>query len=1019
MKKIQLFLIVLLVGIQATMAQSVQVSGKVTYADDGAPVIGATINVKGTSVATLSDVNGEYKLTIPTKDSKIIVVTYTGLLTQEIQTPTSGVYNVVLATDALNADEVVVTGYGNVSRKNYAGAAAVVSTAALKDVPSVSVADRLAGNVAGLTVTSTSGQPGSAESIRIRGMGSINAGNSPLVVVDGVPITTGSASTFSYAEAGNSMLATINPADIESMTVIKDAAAASLYGSRAANGVVVITTKRGSAGKTRFNVKANVGFSDMAVNWRPTLGGAARKEVLHLGLVNQGLYEKNMTEAQAKAYADTQLGTSADAPWSGYTDWRKLIFRQGLNQNYEISAQGGNEKTKFYTSLGYTDTKGITQNQGYSRISGNINLEHKSGIFTLNASSRFSSIAQEVNSEGGSYSSPFMFTAATGSPTDYPYNQDGSINTTVGFVGIRNALANPIWNRELNYDKSNITRSMNMISGQLDLFKGFAIKETLSYDFNYIENEVWWDPRSNDGRTAKGVMQKYNMTMNTLTSQTMASYNRLFADVHSLSVLAAFEIEDYKQSEFYASGTGYPTYKKPEIANASVQSSSTYLSSSALMSVVAKADYTYDNRIYVGASFRRDGSSRLSPETRWGNFWSASAFWRISNEKWFKDGGVSRVLTDARIRASYGENGTQPAEYYKWIGTYAFGYNYAGSPGSAENLIPNPELRWEKNMSTNFGIDLTFIDRITLGIELYNRDTKDLIMEEPISQTTGFATTLKNIGSMNNKGIEFEISALAIQTKDINWTIKLNMSHNKNKIVKLGEDQDEILDGNWNHRIGHSYYSFWTREYAGVDPATGLESYYKNTQNADGTINREVTTDYTKVQRIIYDNVDPVVAGGLSSNFSYKWLDFGFTFTYSLGGHALNSDNIGNGNGSTSNYNGQLPEYYQIDQMWKKPGDIASLPKFQAGSIGAIGSSRYIVSTDYLRLKNITLGFSAPKSWLKKLTIEKLRIYASASNLFTIKDKACTFDPEVPIGAVVSYQAPQLRMVNFGLEIGF
>lgn len=1031
MKKLQLFLIVLLVGIQAAFAQSVQVAGRITYADDGAPVIGATISVKGSSqIATLSDVNGDYKLTIPANLSKVIVVSYTGLVAQQINTPTSGDYNVTMNVDALQAEDVVVTGYGNISRKNYAGSAAVVSTEKLKDVPTVNVADRLAGSVAGLTITSTSGQPGSAESIRIRGMGSINAGNDPLIVLDGIPVSSGSAKTaFDYSKAGNSLLATINPNDIETMSVIKDAAAASLYGSRAANGVIVITTKKGKAGKTRFNVKANVGFSDMAINWRPTLDGDARRAVLELGLFNFAKYSNGKSDDESTTYASNEINKYAAKPWNGYTDWRKLMLRQGLNQNYEVSAQGGNDKTKFFASLGYTDQKGIVYNQDYQRISGSVNVDHKSGILTLNASSRLSMTKQSVIGEGSGFASPYFFLAATGSPSDYPYNEDGSINTTVGFVGSSTsgssaALNNPLWEREINYDKSNLTRSFSHLSAQLDLFKGFALKQTLGYDYTFSKQSVWWDPRSNNGRTAGGVMQIYDATMSTFTSQTMASYNRLFADVHSFQVLAAWEVENYEETELYASGTGYPTYKKPELANASDTDSQSWISSSALMSVIAKVDYTYDNRIYVGASYRRDGSSRLAPDSRWGDFWSASAFWRISNEKWYQNGGIKNVLTDARIRASYGENGTQPNKLYSWIGTYTYGYNYAGNPGAAENLIPNPELRWEKNLSTNIGIDLTFIDRITLGVDLYNRDTKDLILEQPISMTTGFDKTLRNVGAMNNRGIEATISAVAVQTKDINWTIGLNLAHNKNKLVSLNQGANEIIEGSLIHRVGYSYYSFWTRNYAGVDQATGSESWYTNKPEYDqqGNItgySKEITTDYAKADRVLIDNMNPYLTGGLNSQFNYKWLDFGFTFTFSVGGHAMDNGTLGQANGATTMYTRQVPQWYDIDKMWKKPGDIAELPKFQYGATGAIGSDRYMVSTDYLRLKNITLGFSAPKEWTRKLSIEKIRIYASASNLFTVKDKNCSFDPEVPVDGLVVYSAPQMRTITFGIEIGF
>lgn len=1025
MKKTQLFLIMLLVGIQATFAQSVQVNGKVTYADDGSPVIGATINVKGSAIATATDVNGNYKITIPTKNDKVLVFKALGLETQEVATPTTGTYNVELKSEALTASDVVVTGYGNVSRKSYGGSAAVISTAKLQDVPSVSVQSRLAGAVPGLTVTSASGQPGSVESVRIRGMGSINAGNEPLYVLDGIPIQTGNASGFgdSYGESGNSMLAALNPSDIESMTVIKDAAAASLYGSRAANGVIVITTKKGVAGKTRFNVKADVGFSDMAINYRPTLDGQQRRDILYLGFQNYAKYNQGMTnQAAIDAFANGNINDFAAKPWSGYTDWRDVLLRNGLNQNYEISAQGGNEKTRFYTSLSYTNQKGITYEQEYKRITGRVNLDHKAGILTLNASSLFSSVNQRVNSEGTAFSNPIMMLGMTVSPTEYVYNEDGSINLDPdAFPAIGGGLANPVWEREINYNKESMIRSLSNISAQLDIVKGFAIKQTLSYDYIHSGSSAWWDPRSNNGEASQGVMQRTSIVNSRLNSQTMASYNNVFNDVHNLSALVAFEAEANKEDYLYANGNGYPSYQKPEIENAATTSASSSLAQSTLLSWVGKLDYTYDNRYYVGGSFRSDGSSRLSPENRWGNFWSVSAYWRLSQEHWWKDGGINTVLTEAKIRASYGENGTQPSNWYDWMGIYSYGYNYNGMPGSAEKRVNNPDLSWERNLSTNVGFDVTFIDRISLSFDWYNRETKDLILAQPVSQTTGFATTLKNVGAMRNRGFEIDLRATAIQTRDVQWILGLNIAHNNNTLISLNDGTNEMVStasSNIIHRVGESFYSYNLYEYAGVDAATGNESFYLNTVNEDGTINRGTTTNPAKAQRVITGNAQPTITGGITSQFSYKWLDFGFTFTYSLGGSAFDNASWIQSNGGTYNYIGNVPDYYKIEDTWQNPGDNASLPKFQYGSV-ATRSSRWQVSTDHLRLKNVTLGFSAPKAWTDKMTIQKLRIFASASNLFTIKSKDLYFDPETRVDGLVTFQSPALRTITFGIEVGF
>ncbi|MEG0032833.1 MAG: SusC/RagA family TonB-linked outer membrane protein, partial [Mucinivorans sp.] len=1003
-------------------AQSMSVSGKVTYADDGTPVIGAQVMVKGMrGVGTLTDVNGAYKITIPAAaPEKVIVASFLGLQPQERAISSNGqVVNFALVTNTQELESVIVTGYGSVSKKEYTGSATSVKSDRTKDVPAMSFESRLAGAVSGVQITSASGAPGALSSVRIRGMGSINAGNEPLYVIDGIPVFSGDANTLKVTsdanDNGNSVLSTLNPNDIESMTVIKDAAAASLYGSRAANGVVVITTKKGSSGKVRFNAKADVGVTDMAINYRPTLDGDARRSLLLLGMENFKTYSYPDWAQDPSVPVDNNewIKDYATMPWNGeWTDWNKELFRTGVNQNYEVSASGGNAKTRFYASMSYTDVQGITKQAEYKRLTGRVNVNHKQGNFTFDASTLISSVNQSYNEEEFGYSSPLANAKWFVGPQDYVYNKDGSFNLTHGFGTIGGGGANPIYNNEINFNKSDVFRSFSNISAQYEFVKGFTAKQVLSYDYTQSHNVVWWDPRSNNGAGAGGVNQTVDNNFATFVSQTQLAYANVF-NGHSINVLASYETEKTSDRNLYAAGLNYPSYLLPDIDNAAEKDAGGSKSTETLISWVARADYNYAGRYYVGASFRRDGTSRLSPDSRWGNFWSVSGSWRMSNENWWKNGGINTVLTEAKLRASYGVNGTRPNNWYGYLGTFGYGYNYDGNPGSSENRIPNPNLKWEQNYALNVGVDLSFIDRINLSVDFYNRDTKDLIMDKQISQTTGFATTLQNVGSMNNMGVEIDLNAIAIQRNGVEWNVGINLSHNKNTLTKLDGIQDQMVDARWLHKVGMPYYSFFLLKSAGVDPATGLEQYYVDPDKGDYS----TTTDGGKAKKAIVGSWEPKVQGGITSNFKWSFIDFSFTFTYSLGGLAV--DNLGATLSDGGNYTGAIPTSMDINKMWKKPGDVAELPMFTYENPNVYTSSRFLMSTDHLRLKNITIGFTTPKKWFGNSGFEGIRLYVAANNLFTIKDKNLNVDPETPVGGIVGMRTPPLRTVSLGLEIKF
>ncbi len=1014
-RKLMTFLALFFTGIGFVMAQT-QVRGTVVD-EKGEPIIGANIRLKSNPQrGAATDFDGKFTISAPENDK--LIVSYIGFITQEVAVKST--LNIVLKADTELLDEVVVTGYGTIRKSSFTGAAATIDTEKLKDVPVSNLSDKLAGNISGVQINNISGQPGAVESIRIRGMGSINAGNNPLYVIDGVPMLTGDISGFGYSDAGTSILSTLNPNDIESMTVIKDAAAASLYGSRAANGVIVITTKKGKAGKTSFSFKSDWGFSNMAIDYRPVLDGPSRRELLYLGLQNYAKYKAGITDSkEIDKFADKQIDRFAKEPWSGWTNWKDLLYRTGKYQNYDISARGGNEKTKFYTSLAYTRNEGIFQNSDFDRLTGNANVSHQTDKIMLEAKSLFSYTKQNSVNEGTSFASPIMAVAMTVSPASYPYNEDGSLSTYFPTMG---PYTNPMRAIKHTWNKNNIIRAFNTIGATYSITDALKIKEVLSYDFTNNVSATWWDPNSNDGRTAIGVYQKYMINMGKFNTQSQLTFDKTFEDKHNLSALLGYETEDYTHSYTYVNGSNYPILDNPkfEVENAAVTRASSHTNEYRLLSYLGRVNYDYLSKYYLSGSFRRDGSSRLAKDNRWGNFWSLSGAWRFTGEEFLE--GLSHTVNDGKIRVSYGVNGTQPTDYYGYMPLYGFGWNYDNKIGMMETTIGNPDLRWEKNHTFNIGLDLMLLNRFSMTLEWYTRTTKDLLFENPMSATVGVidaygdANYLVNIGSMKNTGVELELKSTNIQKDDFRWNTSFTLAHNKNKILTLDGNQNEIVSVQLIHRVGEPYYSYFVREYAGVDKETGKELYYINDPKSKNP--KETTTDAAKANLVIVGHPDPIVQGGLTNSLQWKYFDLNFTFTYSLGGHVYDNAGWIQSNGGTFNYNGNVPAYYKIEDTWQNPGQEARLPMFMFGNRNE-RSSRWMLPTDHLRLKNLTLGFTMPKQVLNKIGFDKVRLYMSGSNLLTIKSKDLYVDPENSASGLVLFRAPAMRTVTFGLELGF
>lgn len=1019
MKKFRLVLFVLgclcCIHIQA---QQLEIKGIVTSSDDQLPLIGATVSVKGaTERGVVTDVDGSYILNVEPTD-KILVISYVGMKTTEVRVPKNGILNVALSSESLNLDEVVVTGYGNFSKSSFTGSANTLRADMLKNVPVLSVEQKLQGMTTGVNITSGSGQPGANQSIRIRGMGSFNASNEPLFVIDGVPVTSGNMGAGTGADAAymnnakTNIMSTLNPADIENITVIKDAAAASLYGSRAANGVILITTKKGVVGRTKVALRVSGGFSGAAVDFRPTLNGDQRREMIYEGLYNSAI-DKGLESPSA--YAEANIDMYAGIPEQGYTDWRNELLRTAHNQNYEVSASGGNERTTFYSSLGFNRQEGLVENSSLDRYSARLNVTQKVGSRgEIGGNMMFTQMNQEMNEERGSNINPFLCVAVSATPS-MPV-RDASGNYIGSYAGTN---VNPLRDIRTDYNRSRMTRMFSTGYASVDIVKGLKLKETLSYDYTVQKDSRYLNPLSgagpksgSDAQTSKGFTE-----YGKLLSSTSINFTRTFAARHHLDVLAAYELESYQSDKAMGEKAKLPSDVLLEPDNAALlKSFASSTQAYRMISYLSRLNYDYDDRYYIAGSYRRDGSSRLAPESRWGDFWSVSGMWHLSNESFMK--AVKPVLNDVKIRASYGVNGNQPGAFYGYMGLYSYGQNYMGAAGSYESAQANPGLKWEKNYNLNLGLDLSFINRIFVTLEYYNRDTKDLLYNRPISATTGFLNYLANIGQLNNKGVEFELRTINFATPDFNWTSVLNLTHNRNKIVTLDGDMKQSIEGSWFiHKVGLPYNSFYVKEFAGVDSQTGKALYYLNTQDEQGNYNREKTDDASKAEAIPYKSADPKIAGGFTNILSYKWFDLGLTFTYSLGGYSFDKTGtlIETDGSKEKSYN--LPAY-ALDR-WQSPGDITDVPRFvlEQGA-GPQNSSRYIHSTDHIRLKNLTLGFTLPGQWTQKALIENARIYFSGTNLLTWA-KWKQYDPEVPVNGEVFCEAPAMRTFNFGVEITF
>lgn len=964
------------------------IRGKVTDAT-GEGIIGATVHVSGTGTGTSTNTSGEFHIKDLSPGKYTLVVSFIGY-EKNTKTITVGKEDVRLdftLTAAVNPlNEIVVVAYDNQKRSSFTGSASTVKTSAFARSPRANVQENLQGNVTGVIASSGSGQPGSTPNIRIRGIGSINAGSAPLYVVDGVPL----------AATG---VGSLNTQDIESFTVLKDASAASLYGSRAANGVILITTRKGAGGKTVFNVSSQFGFNKVTLNKdHYPLNTPEMLELLREGWVNSGKTEATFPDEVKRLGVDTTVNT----------DWFDVLTRNGAYQQYDLSASGGNDKTQFYASGSYYTSKAALEGSDFKRYTGTFRLNNKATErLSFNIGLQLSYRQMHTQPDEGSNGNPVRMYKRY-QPWLRVFKPDGSYD--LSYANNYNPWAAVKENSFTTSDYGAVGKA----GAKYQLAKWLSLENQTSFDFNYNDLKEFYKSGIGTARTNGGV-GSYN-TYRTLNwiSTSILRFSKTFG-AHGVGAFAGYEAQKISGSGNSAAVQNFlPNTTTLDNASIATGAGSNETMSS-LTAIFASANYNYRSRYYLSASLRRDGSSRFGSENRYGTFWSVGASWNVGEEEFMKS---QNVVSELRFRTSYGVNGNQDIDNFASRALYA-GSDYDQKPGYVFSRYGNNLLTWEKNKPFNVGLDFgLFANRITGTLEYYTRKTSDLLLDMPISATNGATSILSNIGAMENSGVEFEINTQNIvpKNKSFGWNTSFNISTLKNRITALNSP---FSGDSYNRYVGGDFYQLYLVRYAGADPQTGQALWY-----TDAT-KKATTNDYGKAVQADQGSALPKVFGGLTNTFTYKGVSLSFLIYYNYGNKIY--DNWGSNSNSDGNkgFNAtdKMPRY-TYDRRWRKPGDITDIPKMdyngsQSGSSNFY-STRFLYDGDYIRLRDVSLAYDLPEHMARAARMGGVRIYARASNLLTyMKDKRMNFDPEVGIEGKTDQNIPMYKTLLFGIDIKF
>ncbi|KPH11443.1 TonB-dependent receptor [Chryseobacterium sp. ERMR1:04] len=933
-------------------------------------------------------------------------------------------------------DEVVVVAYGKAKKNSYTGSVATISSDKINNRPVTNITKALEGQVAGLQAVSASGQPGSVASVRIRGIGSVSASSEPLYVVDGLPFD------------GN--LNTISPNDIESISVLKDATASSLYGSRGANGVIIITTKSGKKGESRINFNMSQGFSSRAVKdykqvttdqyfelyWEALRNGFVANQIasqqaaqmasdaLISGSNGLGInpYGSNFAKPVG---TDGKLLPGAKALWDD--NWANVLQRTAARNQVDLDFSGGSDKSNYYFSLGYLDDKGVAIESGFKKYSTRLKLNSEvKKWLNVGANLSYTNSIQQAPPSSDS-SSDNIINVGRSIPSFYPYyerNGDGSYrldangNNIYDFGKYRpsNALQNQNLAATLPLDKNENKEDNFSGKGFLDFtfLPELKFKSSFSVDLVNYNGHYYTNPLLGQGTEIGGSVTRTNSRTLSYTTSNILTYDKKFGQ-HHINLLAGQEFYkyDYQTISGNRSQFSLPYYYEPDAA-ALLGGFSGNSDKVSLLSFLGKVEYDYANKYFVSGSVRSDGSSRFAPENRWGTFWSVGGSWKASNENFIKDLNFFNQLT---LRASYGGQGNDKimkgsqSIYYAYQSLYTF-YNNLGEPGTVASKLPTPELKWETNLNLNLGLEFAILNnRVKGNVEYFERKSQDLLFDTPMAPSLGFSSFQANIGTLKNTGFEFSLFTTPIKTEDFEWNVDVNLSTLNNKITKL--PKASIISGTKLLTEGGSVYDFYLPTWVGVDPSNGKALWKTIKTDANGQTVEGTTSVVGEATRELQGSALPKLMGGLTTSINYKNFDLSALLTFRIGGKILDTDytsimssgSLGGRSWSAEILNRWTPENPNTDV----PG-LSTTPNNWTNA-----SSRFLYSATYARLKNVSIGYTLPSDYFEKIGLKKFRIYLQGENLLTFyKHKG--MDPEQALDGTTYYRYPAMRTITFGIQ---
>ncbi|MBU2995852.1 TonB-dependent receptor [Cellulophaga baltica] len=986
-----------------TSAQEKTITGTV-YDVDGVPLVGVNILVEGTTNGTQTDFDGNYA--IKAEEGSVLVFSYIGMLAKSVSVVGKNVINVTLEENAATLDEVVIVGYGSQKKEALTGAVSVVKGVELEQAPTSTFEQSLRGSVAGLQGAASDGAPGANTQIRIRGIGSINASSEPLYVIDGIPVAAGSQGTNDNDGASSNVMASINPNDIESISVLKDAASTAIYGSRGANGVILVTTKQGKSGKAVIELKTLTGFvSQASKDILKPLNAAQYKELYIEGYVNDGL-----TAEEAQTQMDN-LYTQQTDPTTGEatdTNWLDAITRTGVTQSYDLSVRGATDRVKYFMSGGYMDQESYIIGYGFSRFSGRTNLEYKATDYlTISNNISVSDIKSSTAPDAGSWNNPFKSTLEL-SPLIPIYDADGEYNAEhvayfpIGSNPVGSLSGDDLWDTKTNRIIDNFAVSVTPI-------KNLIFRSQWNFDLLSINESIYYNRRYGSGYETNGYAYEANTTNKTWVGTQTLDYSLTLNDNHNFNFLAGYEAQQTIRESFSASGSDFPNDVVKTLSTAAAEyaisgSKSEYTFSSAFL----RANYNFDNKYFLSGSIRNDGSSRFGSDNKYGTFYSFGASWNIFKENFLDDVSFINLL---KLRTSYGVTGNAAIGNFASLGLYGYGDDYDGSPGGTPSQLENTDLTWETQENFNIGLDFGIFDKINGTVEYFDRLSSDLILDVPISPTTGFTELTQNYGSMSNKGLELTLNVELISKNDFNWNVGFNTTFIKNEITELDED---YTDGAYRRQVGQDFQSYYMYGWAGVDQTNGDVQYY--TDASETTI----TNDIGDAERyLVGKSATPDFYGGFNTAFSYKDFSLSANFMYSSGNYLFDSRARGSlGDGRLTP---RSTATYLYENRWVEGKTDALFPRFQWG--GQSGSNqanvtRWLYDGSYIRLKDLTVAYRFPEKLTSILHLSSARLYARGTNVLTwTKEKELYIDPEQSINGSYNGLTPAMKTISLGLDI--